>query len=569
MMRGTADISNLFMFHFLKNGAKGIFLKKQDDILSAAFVIALSVGISRVLGLFRYRLLAAYFGDDIKLLDSYIAASIVPDVIFEVLIFGAIALAFIPIFSKYINRQNLQKAWIYSSTLITIGLILFAIFAVLTMLLADFIAPLIAPGLVSKEPETQVLIARLLRIMILAQLFFVVSIFVTGILQSFQRFLIPAVASIFYNVGIILSIIFLAPVIGIYAPAFGMIVGALLHLIVQLPLVFSLGFKFKPNLNLKDGDVKETFLLIWPRSLALGLTRLSDLINIALVSISAVGSIVAFNFAQVLQLAPIAFFAAPISQAALPSLSIQFNTQKREEFKKLFLDSFHQILFLILPASAILAILRIPVVRLVFGAKELPWEITVLTGRTLIAFSFGIAASAMSILITRGFHAARDSMTPVKINLSTVALNITLSFTFVFVFHTSIIWLAVAYSFANILNFFLMLYFFDKKLGGFQKSTLLIPSVKMLFITFITALALYVPMKFLDQLVFDTTKNIGLILLTSTAAFSGLFVYIVLSWIFKIDQLYIYFHLLKRVAKWPKKLSTPMPTTIEVEDRTP
>jgi len=557
------------MFHFLKNGAKVIFLKKQDDILSAAFVIALSVGISRILGLLRYRLLAAYFGNDLKMLDSYIAASLVPDVIFEVLIFGAIALAFIPIFSKYISHEKIEKAWVYSSTMITAGLIVFAVFAVLTMLLANPIAALIAPGLIAKEPDTQVLIARLLRIMIMAQLFFVVSIFITGILQSFQRFLIPAIASIFYNVGIILSIIFLAPAIGIYAPAFGMIVGALLHLLIQLPLVFSLGFKFKPNLNFKDNDVKATFLLIWPRSIALGLTRLSDLINIALVSISAVGSIVAFNFAQVLQLTPIAFFAAPIAQAALPSLSIRFSDQKREEFKKLFLDSFHQILFLILPASAILAILRIPVVRLIFGAKEFPWEITVLTGRTLIAFSFGIAASAMSILITRGFHATRDSMTPVKVNLTTVTLNIVLSLTFVFIFHTSIIWLAVAYSFANILNFFLMFYFFDKKLGGFDRGALLIPAAKMLFITLITAIALYIPMKLLDQLVFDTTKNVGLILLTSSAAFSGLFVYIVLSWIFKVEQLYIYYYLLKRVAKWPKKLSTPLPTTIEAEDRTP
>jgi putative peptidoglycan lipid II flippase len=196
------------MFHFLKNGARMIFTKKQDDILSAAFVIAISVGISRILGLLRYRLLAAYFGHDIKMLDSYIAASLVPDIIFEVLIFGAIALAFIPIFSKYINREKIEKAWIYSSTMITVGLIVFAIFAVLTMLFANPIAALIAPGLITKEPDTQVLIARLLRIMVIAQLFFVVSIFITGILQSFQRFLIPAIASIFYNVGIILSIVF-------------------------------------------------------------------------------------------------------------------------------------------------------------------------------------------------------------------------------------------------------------------------------------------------------------------------------------------------------------------------
>ncbi len=557
------------MFHFLKNGAKIIFNKKQDDILSAAFVIAVSVGISRVLGLVRYRLLATYFGHDLKLLDSYIAASVVPDAIFEVLIFGAIALAFIPIFSKYVSREKIEKAWVFSSTMITIGLIIFMIFAVLIMVFADGIAPVIAPGLVAKQPETQLIIARLLRIMIIAQLFFVISIFITGILQSFQRFLVPAIASIFYNIGIIIAIVFLAPVIGIYSAAVGMIIGALLHLIIQLPLALSLGFRYKPNLNIRNSDVKETFALIWPRSLAIGLARISDLINIALVSIAALGSIVAFNFAQVLQLAPIAFFATPIAQAALPSLSIKFHTEKSDEFKKLFLDSFHQILFLILPASAILAILRVPVVRLIFGAKELPWDITVLTGRTLIAFSFGIAAAALSLLITRGFHAARDSMTPVKVNLTTVAINIILSLTFIFVFHSTIIWLAVAFSIANILNFFLMIYLLDKKVGGFERRALLIPASKMIFITIITTLALYIPMKLLDQLVFDTTKNVGLILLTSVATCSGLFVYGFLSWVFNIEQLYIYARLLKRVASWPTNLATPAPTSIEAQEKTP
>lgn len=554
------------MWNFLKNGAKTIFNKKQEDILSAAFVIASSVILSRVLGLFRYRLLATYFGGDIKLLDSYFAASAVPDAIFDVLIFGAIALAFIPIFSKNLTREKMGRAWEFSSTLITLGLIVFSVFAVLIVIFANSVAPVIAPGLVAKEPVTQIIIARLLRIMIFAQLIFVVSIFISGILQSFQRFLIPALASVFYNIGIIISIIFLAPIIGIYSAAVGMVFGALLHLLIQMPLALSLGFKFKPNFNFKDKDVVETFHLIWPRSLALGLSRLADLINIALVSISAVGSIVAFNFAQVLQLAPIAFFATPISQAALPSLSIKYNAENKEEFKKIFLDSFHQILFLILPASAILAILRIPVVRLVFGAKQFPWDITVLTGRTLVAFAIGIAAAAMSLLITRGFHAARDSMTPVKINLVTVLFNIILALIFIFVLHLSIIWLALAYSASNIINFFIMLFVFDKKVGKFNRRDLFGPIVKMITITVLTAIALYIPMKFLDQLVFDTTKNIGLILLTTIAGSVGLLVYFSLSYIFGVEQLFIYARLLKKVVAYPSKLKTPEPTA--TEDRT-
>ncbi len=555
------------MFYLLKNGAN-FFTKKQENILSAAFVIATSVAISRLLGLVRYRLLAAQFGDDIKLLDSFIAAQVLPDAIFEVLIFGTIALAFIPVFSQYLSRDKLEKAWALSSIMITFGLLVFVVFTFIVVIFADAIAPIIAPGVVAKDPFAQPLIARLLRIMIFAQLFFVISIFLTGILQSFQRFLVPALASIFYNVGIIVSIIFLAPVMGIYAPAVGMILGALLHLIIQLPLALSLGFKFKLRFDFKNKDVRETISLMWPRSVALGLTRISDLVNIALASIAAVGSIVAFNFAQVLQLVPISLFAGSLAQAALPSLSIEFNAKRKEQFKKVFIRSLHQILFLILPAAAILAILRIPTVRLVFGAREFPWEITVLTGRTLIAFAFGIVAQAASLLLTRSFYAIRDSITPVKVSVLAIVINISLSLFFILVLRLSIIYIAIAYSTANIINALLLLYLLDRKVG-FNKKELLLPAFKMLFISLLTAVSLYIPMKLLDQLVFDTTRTVGLILLTGVATIVGLTVYIFLSWLLKVEQLSIFYQFAKKVISLPTKLVSPAPTSIDAQQPNP
>lgn len=555
------------MFNFFKNGTD-IFKKRQADILSAAFVIAFSVALSRILGLVRYRLLAARFGDDIKLLDSFIAASILPDAIFEVLIFGTIALAFIPVFSQYLSRDKLDRAWELSSKMITIGLLIFIAFTVIIMAAADYIAPLIAPGLVAKDPTASVLIARLLRIMIFAQMFFVISIFLTGILQSFQRFLVPAAASVFYNVGIILSIIFLVPVFGIYAPALGMILGALLHLVIQLPLALSLGFRFRFRFDLRDSDVRQTLALMWPRSIALGLTRISDLVNIALASIATVGSIVAFNFAQVLQLVPIALLAGSIAQAALPSLSIEFNAKRYEQFKKLFQESFHQILFLILPAAAILAILRIPAVRLVFGAREFPWELTVLTGRTLIAFSIGIAAQAASLLLTRGFYAVRDSITPVKVNVFSASANIAASLTFILVLKLSIIWLALAYSIANITNALVLLYLLDKKVH-FDKKELLLPIFKMLAISIITAISLYIPMKLLDQLVFDTTRTVGLILLTGVATLVGVTVYIFISSLLGVREVVVFYNLGKKVLTLPRKLAKPAATSIEAQEPNP
>src|SRR3972149_7682270 len=132
------------MLYFLKNGAS-FFQKRQENVLSAAFVIAVAVALSRILGLVRYRLLASHFGEDIQLLDSFIAASILPEAIFEVLIFGSIALAFIPGFFQYLARQKLKAAFQYSSEMITLGLVVFLIFMLVVILLADFFTLLFAP----------------------------------------------------------------------------------------------------------------------------------------------------------------------------------------------------------------------------------------------------------------------------------------------------------------------------------------------------------------------------------------------------------------------------------------
>jgi putative peptidoglycan lipid II flippase len=247
---------------------------------------------------------------------------------------------------------------------------------------------------------------------------------------------------------------------------------------------------------------------------------------------------------------------------------LEFNAKRYGHFKKIFSDSFHQILFLILPAAAIIAILRIPLVRLVFGAREFSWDLTVLTGRTLIAFSIGIPALALSLLLTRGFHAVKDSKTPLIVSGSTISLNIALSLFFVHVLGQSIVYLALIYSSTAILNAIVLFYVLDKKIG-FDKKALFVPAVKMLSITTVTAICLYIPMKLLDQLVFDTTRTIGLIALTGSAVLAGLIVYIGLSYIFRIKEVIIFRDLGKKVIAFPQRFTKPAPTSIEAQQPNP
>lgn len=545
------------------NGAN-FLTKGQDSILSAAFIIMVSIVASRILGLVRYRLLAGYFGNSPTTLDSFIAASAVPDAIFEVFIFGAVAVAFIPIFSSLMSRNQKKEAWRLASSMIDISIVFFLVIGLFVFIFAQNLAQVVAPGLAAKA-ENGRLVANLIRLMLFSQIFFVAGTFLTSLLQSFRRFLIPAIASIFYNVGIILGIIFLSPIFGIYGPALGMTLGALIFMILQLPLSYSHGFRFSFKMDLGQ-DERKVIKLMVPRSLSLAAVRINDLVNVALASLLSAGSIVVFNFAQVLSLVPVALFGGSIAQAALPTLA--GHSGNNDKFEQTFVEAFHQILFFTLPAASILAILRIPVVRLVYGAGQFPWELTVLTGRTLIAFAIGLVAQSLVLLTSRAFYAVNDTKTPVAIAAASIAVDVVLSLLFVFVLKLPVIYLALSYSIGNLTSLVLSVAALSRKLGGFNRPALLLPSFKMTIAATVMSVSLYIPVKLLDQLVFDTTRTVGLLILTGIATLCGLVVYLFLTWLFAVKEFFLVWHFISRFGNIKKTLAKP-PVVIDGSDTHP
>jgi putative peptidoglycan lipid II flippase len=531
--------------NFLKNGAK-FFLTRQTTILSAATIIAASIALSRILGLIRYRLLATYFGQNIGVLDAYVAASIIPESIFEILIFGSISVAFIPVFSSLLTKGQKRAAWELTSSVVNLGLLAFLFLASVLFLASPQLALIIAPGLTYQNPQAMELLSNLIRVMLVSQLFFVVSVFLTGILQSFGHFLFPAIATVFYNVGIILGIIFLSPFLGIFGPAWGMVLGAFLHLLIQTPFVLRLGATFKFRINFSQPQVRKVLILMWPRASHLLAIRANDLVNIALASLLVQGSIVAFNFAQVLQFVPVGLFGASIAQAALPIFSVQIAKNNLGEFKETFLSSFHQILFLSLPIMALISILRIPAVRLVFGAAQFPWTLTVITSQVLILFSLSIFAQALIPLLLRGFYAFHDPKTPVIIGFISVFLNIFLSAIFILLCKFPVQFLALSYSLSSIFNALILLVFLDAKVGRFDRQKLITPFLKILIASLVMAVALYLPFKVLDILL-DTTRTINLIILTVISASFGILVFTIFAWILKIKEIAVFFAIIKRL----------------------
>lgn len=547
------------MRDLIKNSTSLLF-RRQTNILSAAFIIMVTYAVSHVMGLIKTRLLISYFFALPGVLDAYYGAFVLPDSIFQLLVIGSLSAAFIPIFTRFLAKQDTAQAWYVAASSLNLILVVFIIISFFIFLFAHPLSKLIAPGF---SPDKLILMTRLLRVMLFAQIFFCISGFLTGVLQSHQRFLVPAMAPVVYNLGIILGTVFLSSHIGIYGPALGVVVGAILHMLIQFPLAIKLGFKFIPTLSLHNSGVREILRLIPPRALALGIDQIEQFIAVVISSILAPGTLTLLNVARLLYALPTSLFGITIGQAALPTLSQLSVESDRRKFITTIIESLLQITFFALPLSVIFIVLRIPVVRIVFGAQSFPWSATLLTGKTLAILTVSAVASAIIQLIIRAFYALHDTRTPLYVGVFAAIFNAIVSFLAAKTFNFGLLGLATAISVTAILeSIFLTFLLYRKIRWEASVSHQLIRSLsKMIFTGLITGISLWLPMRLLDQYVFDTTRTLPLVALTVTTLVIGFSSYFVFSYLFKVDQLTAFISLVRRLRSFKDDL---LPKTKEV-----
>lgn len=524
--------------------SKNLLNRQNNSILSAATIIAASYLGSAVLGLIRNRLLASHFFGGLEAdLDVYFAAFVIPDTIFQLLVVGALSAAFIPIYQEYAHQSKKKANNLANAALTSLGLILSLV--ILTIII--FAQPL--ASLISHFPSHQLqLMANLIRLMSVAQLFFAVSAFLTGVLQARKRFLIPAIAPIFYNLGTIFGILTLSSSLGIYSAAIGVVFGAFLHMLVQLPFTKNLGFSPRFYFRPRHSGVKQLFHLMPPRTAALGLSQIERWVAVNLTSLLTAGSLSIFNFARQLYTLPISLFGVSLGQASFPVLSSSVHhPDKKKNFTRILSQSVLQIFYLALPASVLILILRIPLVRLAFGASNFPWQATLLTGKALAFLAISIAPQAVNQLLTRSFHALKDTRTPLRVSLFTIIFFITSAFLASKTFNLGVIGITLSLSLSNLLNFFFLYLLLKKRLPSLH---LFRPIFQMLLVTFFMTISLWLPFRFFDQFVFDTTRTLPLILLTTIVSSMGLAVYLFFSFLFKIPQLQQFLQLISRLGNW-------------------
>ncbi|MBI3577478.1 murein biosynthesis integral membrane protein MurJ [Candidatus Gottesmanbacteria bacterium] len=526
-------------------GIISLLAKKQESVGSAAFVLATMVLTSRLLGLLRDRMLAARFAPEE--LGVYFAAFRIPNLIFELLVMGALTSAFIPVFTKYVTQGKEGEAQEMTLTILHVALVFLFFLSVPLLVFAPTISGWLAPGFTTAQITQMATFTRFMIIFQVAPL--LVGNLFTGILQSYNIFLIPAAAPVIYNLGIIAGIFFLSPVAGLMAPVIGVGIGAFLFLLIQLPLLALLGFGYRWSWNLSHRGVKEVGKLMAPRTFGLAISQIDTTVDLMLASLLGARMVTIFNFAQHLQQVPVGLFGATVAQAALPMLSISSAKENLSEFKKTIIRSLHQILFFVLPTSVLFIVLRIPTVRLVFGASRFDWQATVATGMTLSAFAVSLFAQAMVQVLARAFYALYDSKTPVGVGVISILTNTTLSVMFILFLHWPVWALGVSASIASIFNALVLLYLLDRRVHSFAKYDLWVPPLKMTLAAVLMGLALYIPLKLLDQLVFDTTRTFGLILLTGVTGSIGLATYLFLSWVLGVSEVRSFFNLLARVRR--------------------
>ncbi len=521
---------------------KGIqaLTQKQSNIFTAAFFIVATTIFGQILGLLKYRLLVSYFGASSDL-GVFLASFRVPDFLFQIFIAGALSTSFIPLFSDFISQNKKDEANRFSSAILSYGVLIFIAISLIVIIFSYPLSKAVVPGFSERELR---LMADLMIIIQLSQIFFVVGTVFSGILQSHQHFLIPGLASALYNLGIIIGLTVLSGVfhLGIYGATLGVVVGAFFFFFVQIPLLKGTGFHFQLTFTRTEA-VKKIVVLMIPRSLTLLVSQIAITANVFFASFTTTRGLVILELAQTLMLAPVILFGQSIAQATFPSLSVRSKDPK--EFVSIFISSLNQIMYLTLPVSALLIVLRIPVVRLFFGASRFDWDATVATGLTLALLGISIAAQSAIYLCARAFFALKDSQTPFFITLFSVLVNIALSYYFILHLQLPVYYLGVSYSIGSIISFLLLLITLNAKIT-LPKLEIVISTMKIVTATLVMGVALYIPIKLLDQLVFDTTRTVNLLILTGIASATGVVAYIFFTWLLDIKEAYYILHIVKQ-----------------------
>lgn len=437
-------------------------------IVKAAGTVMVAFVISNLVGLAAKTMTARVFGTSLES-NAFFAANRFSEILFNLVAGGALGSAFIPVFTGLLATEQRANAWKLASAIVNLVTLVLLLTSILALIFApQIVQTILAPGF---NAEETLLTVRLLRIQLLSSIIFGWSGLVMGILNAHQHFLLPSLAPAFYQLGWIVGILLLAPTLGIFGLAWGVVIGSALHLLVKLPLLFTLpGKSFWPSLGLKMPEVREVARLMAPRLLGVAVVQLNFLLNTFLASFQPEGSITALSLAFPLMIMPEAAIAQSIAIAALPTFSAQVARGELSQMRRSLAGTLRIALLLSIPASVGLVLLREPLVALLYQGREFTAQSTQLVAWALLWYGLGLVGHCLVEITSRAFYALHDTKTPVIVGVATMTGNLALSLLFAYLFQR-IGWmphggLALANSTATAIESVVLLLLMRKRLKG-------------------------------------------------------------------------------------------------------
>lgn len=520
--------------------------RKRISMGSAAMLLVGSALLAQVLGFLRTKLVNANFpaiGPNST--DAYFAAFNIPDFFFYTVAAGALGVAFMPILSDHLARGDKKGMWELSSSLLNMLSIIMGVVAVIIFVFADpLIRYVVAPKLAPEQIHDAVAIMRLIA---LNPLLFTISGVLTAAQQTFGRFFFYAIAPLFYNISIIISIYIFKDNIGIVGLGVGALIGAILQLLVVIGGSFGMGFRWHPHIQLRSQNFRQILRQLPPRSIDQGIDQLESIVETNFAARLGPGSVSYYNNAYTLMTAPVLLIGTAISTAAFPRLNSRLSHGRGDLFRKDFLRILRTIIWITMPVVVVCFFARGYLARLIFS-QNAP-EIALVFGFLTVAIFF----RTVYTIISRWFYAQKDTRTPLYVSIFTISLNILLVYMLSRPSSYGLQGLALAQSIVAAVEVFILVVIMlirDHKLfdadfwGGV---------VRIISVTGFSLVAGKIAVGYLPLGVEDrgfTTLGLKLLLITGIT----LTTHVIVSGIFGLEEIRPFFNWLKRVVLRPVKV---------------
>lgn len=502
---------------------------QNSTTTNAAILLSMAALASRAFGIIRDRALAHTFGAG-EVLDAYYVAFRIPDLLFDLIILGALSAGFIPVFTKLLIEKGKPRAEKLMHASLTIAALLLGGLGIILGIAAPKLVPLIAPGF---NAETQELTITFTRIMMLSPLLLGISAVLGGTLQSLKRFVAFAIAPIFYNIGIIIGVLLLVPHFGNAGIAWGVVLGAFLHLIIQIIGVSRAGYSLSASITITHELIRIGYLML-PRTLGLAAGKINGLLLNVIASTLAVGSVASLHFANNITSFALGTGAISFAVAAFPVFTESYARHDKEQFLRTFSSTIRQMIFVLLPLTVIFILLRAQIVRVLLGTGAFTWEDTIMTFDTLGFIVLSLLAQGLVHVLARAFYAIENTKTPVIVAL--VSEMAVLGVAYFSSFYLGVAGIGLAISVGAYIQAGLLWLFLRRHMQFLDEKRILVALLKMTCAALVMALVMQALKAPIASLV-DMTRFVGIATQASIVIAAGIATYLLVGLLLRSHEI--------------------------------